>query len=67
MSDDGNARLLAKRNSTSRRTITAWSIYDTLKQCKESGTSITLKLLNPTICNVFRERQVQLNELQGKM
>lgn len=64
MSDDGNAKRLANRNSTSKSKITTWNIFEVLKQCKQRGTSINLKLLNPTISNVFRDRQNQLKELQ---
>ena len=64
MSDDGNARRLAEKNSTSKRRIIAWNIYETLKWCKERGTSITWKMLNPIISNIFRNRQEQLNTLK---
>lgn len=40
------------------------NIYDALIKCKENGTSITLKQLNPTISNVFRDRQNKLKVLQ---
>ena len=64
MSDDGNAKRLAERNSTSKQPLATWNIYETLKRCKDRGTSIRLKLLNPTIANVFRDRQDMLKELQ---
>ena len=64
MSDDGNARRLAEKNSTSKRRIITWSIYETLQWCKECGTSITWKMLNPIISNIFRNRQEQLNALK---
>ena len=64
MSNDGNARRLAEKNSTSKRRIITWSIYETLQWCKECGTSITWKMLNPIISNIFRNRQEQLNALK---
>ena len=64
MSDDGNARRLAKRHSVGKHQIVAWDIYTALTECKQRGTHITLKLLNPTIHNVFRDRQKMLHELQ---
>ena len=64
MSDDGSAKQLADRNSTSKHPITTWNVYEALMQCKERGTRITLKMLNPTISNIFRKRQDKLKKLQ---
>lgn len=64
MSDDGLAKQLADRNSTSKHPITTWNVYEALMQCKERGTRITLKMLNPTISNIFRKRQDKLKKLQ---
>lgn len=61
MSDDGGARRLAK---SFWRRPEVLNIYDALVQCKENGTSITLKQLNPTISNVFRDRQNMLTNLR---
>lgn len=62
MSDDGGARVLAKKFWTSPIVL---NVYNALLQCKERGTVITLKQLNPTITNVFRERQDKLKILQN--
>lgn len=47
------------------RRLEAMSIYDALKQCCVTKTSISLKQLNPVIHQVFRERQEKLKELQA--
>lgn len=57
MSDDGHSRTLAKALLKAPEVL---SIYEALVKCKEKGTSITLKQLNPTISNVFRERPEKL-------
>lgn len=62
MTDDGGAKRLA--NSFLRNPIVL-NVYNALLKCKEKGTSITLKQLNPTITNVFRGRQEQLKILQS--
>ena len=61
MSDDGGARRLAK---SLWRCPEVLNVYDALVKCKENGTTITLKQLNPTISNVFRDRQNMLNVLR---
>lgn len=61
MSDDGGARRLA---TSFWKRPEVLNVYDALLKCKESGTSITLKQLNPTISNVFRDRQNKLKVLQ---
>ena len=44
--------------------IVVLNVYNALVECKKSGTQISLKQLNPTITNVFRERRDKLYELQ---
>lgn len=61
MSDDGGARRLAR---AFWRCPEVLNVYDALVKCKENGTSITLKQLNPTISNVFRDRQNMLTILR---
>lgn len=62
MSDDGGARRLAKAFINK---LTALNVYQALIECKKSGTEITLKQLNATITNVFRERREQLKILRN--
>lgn len=61
MSDDGGARRLAESFINGP---VAWNVYQALVKCKERGTSITYKQLNPTITNVFRERKNMLQHLK---
>lgn len=61
MSDDGGARRLATSFWKSPEVL---NVYDALIKCKANGTSITLKQLNSTISNVFRDRQNKLKVLQ---
>lgn len=61
VSDDGGARRLALSFWTSPIVL---NIYNVLMRCKESGTEISLKQLNPTITNVFRDRQEKLKKLR---
>ena len=63
MSDDGGAKRLAKAFLKAPIVL---NVYHALLRCKERGTSITLKQLNPTITNVFRERQEQLKMLRER-
>lgn len=61
MSDDGGARRLAESLVNGPA---AWNLYQALVKCKEMGTSITYRQLNPTVTNVFRERRNMLKHLQ---
>ena len=63
MSDDGGAKRLALAFLKAPIVL---NVYSALLKCREKGTSITLKQLNPTITNVFRERQEQLRVLREK-
>lgn len=61
MSDDGGAKRLA---NSFFKSIVVLNVYNALVECKKRGTQISLKQLNPTITNVFRERRDKLYELQ---
>ena len=61
MSDDGGAKRLAKAFI---KKLNVLNVFSALMECKKRGTSITLKQLNPTITNVFRERRDMLKVLQ---
>ena len=50
--------------STSKHEIKTLSLYEALIQCKENGTEITFKQLNPIITEAFRTRQAKLNSLK---
>lgn len=61
MSDDGGAKRLARAFI---KELCVLNVFHALMECKKRGTSITLKQLNPTITNVFRERRDMLKVLQ---
>ena len=64
MSDDRLARKLATDIFLPQKPIEAKSVYRALMDGKKLGTSITLKQLNPTISNVFRNRKELLEKLR---
>lgn len=64
MSDDGMARKLATDIFLPQKPIEAKSVFRALMDGKSHGTSITLKQLNPTITNVFRNRRHLLEQLR---
>lgn len=65
MSDDRLARKLATDIFLPKKPIEAKSVFRALMDGKSRGTSITLKQLNPTITNVFRNRRDLLEQLRG--
>lgn len=64
MSDDGGSRLLAKTFFSNKHKIEVKCLYDALIQCKDQGTSLTWKAINPTVSNALRSRQDRLNTLK---
>ena len=65
MSDDRLARKLATEIFLPQKPIEAKSLFRALMDVKEKGTSITLKQLNPTISNVFRNRRDLLEQIRN--
>ena len=63
MSDDGGAKLLV---NAFLRKPQVMDVYTALMTCHENGTEITLKQLNPTIANVFRDKREKLKLLQER-
>ena len=64
ISDDGMARRLATHIFLPQKPIEAKSFFQVLMDGKTKGTSITLKQLNPTISNMFRNRKDLLEQLR---
>lgn len=64
MSDDRLARRLATDIFLPQRPIEAKSVFQALVDAKKKETSITLKELDPTISNVFRNKRKLLDELR---
>lgn len=65
MSDDGGSRLLAKNFFSSKHTINIKSLYEVLVQCKEQGTCLTWKKINPTVKNAMHSRQDKIESLRN--
>lgn len=65
MSDDSGLKYYVKKwFSSNKHSIEIVSIYEALLWCKERGTDITWKDLNPTITVIFRERRKKLEEIK---
>ncbi|MCM1256745.1 MAG: hypothetical protein NC307_02710 [Roseburia sp.] len=65
MSDDADARTLAKRFFSSKRGVAVKTLYDVLIMCKEVGTKLQWKDINPTVANAMQKRQDKVNNLKG--
>lgn len=64
MSDDADARTLAKKFFSSKREVVVKTLYDVLKMCKEKGTKLQWKDINPTVANAMQKRQDKVNSLK---
>lgn len=64
MSNDSDSKFLAKIFFSGKHTIDVKSLYDALVQCKETGTCLTWKQINPTVTNAMRSRQDKINQLK---
>lgn len=64
MSDDSGSKFLAKNFFSSKHAINIMSLYDALVQCKEQGTCLTWKNINPTVTNAMRSRQDKITFLR---
>lgn len=65
MSDDGGSRLLAKTFLSHKHTTDVMCLYDAFLQCKNQGTSLTWKDINPTVTNAMRSRQDRIETLKN--
>ncbi len=64
MSDDGHSKFLAKNYFSSKHAIEVNSLYDVLVKCKERGTELTWKDINPTVSNAMNKRQNKIESLK---
>lgn len=64
MSDDGDSKFLAKNLFSSKHAIEVDSLYDVLVKCKERGTDLTWKDINPTVSNAMHRRQDKIEKLK---
>lgn len=65
MSDDSDSKFLARAFFSRKHAIDVKSLYEALIQCKEAGTCLTWKQINPTVTNAMRSRQDQIMELKN--
>lgn len=64
MSDDGHSKFLAKNFFSRKHAIEVNSLYDVLVKCKERGTDLTWKDINPTVSNAMNKRQDKIENLK---
>lgn len=65
MSDDGDSKILAKTFFSNKYAIDVKSLYDALVQCKEQGTCLTWRAINPTVKNAMHLRQDKIFRLRS--
>lgn len=64
MSDDADARTIARNFFSSKREVIVKSLYDVFVMCKEKNTSLQWKDINPTVSNALRKRRDKIEWLQ---
>lgn len=64
MSDDADSRQLAKNFFSNKHVVEVESLYDILVMCKEKGTDLTWKDINPTVSNAMNKRQDKIEKLR---
>lgn len=64
MSDDADAKTLARNFFSGKRKVIVKSLFDALVMCKEKNTSLQWKDINPTVSNAMRKRQDKIERLQ---
>lgn len=64
MSDDADAKYLANHFFPSKSKVTVKTLFEVLVMCKENGTELKWKDINPTVTNVMRKRQDRVEQLK---
>lgn len=64
MSDDADAKMLAKNYFSSKNKVEVKSLFDVLVMCKERDTNLQWKDINPTVTNAMRKRQDKIDRLK---
>ena len=64
MSDDADAKMLAKNFFSSKKKVKVKSLFDVLIMCKERDTNLRWKDINPTVTNAMRKRQDKIGRLK---
>ncbi len=65
MSDDADARLIAKNFFSTKSRVDVRSLFEVLMICKEKNIGLQWKDINPTVCNAMQKRQDKVNKLKG--
>lgn len=64
MSDDADAKTLARNFSSSKHKVIVQTLYDVFVECRAKGTSLVWKDINVTAANAMRKRQDKLKKLK---
>lgn len=64
MSDDADARLIAKNFFSTKSRVDVRSLFEVLMICKEKNIGLQWKDINPTVCNAMQKRQDKVNRLK---
>lgn len=64
MSDDADAKVIAKSFFSTKRSVRVQSLFDVLIMCKENNTSLSWKDIKPTVTSAMRKRRDKINRLK---
>lgn len=64
MSDDADARMLVRNFFSNKRILEVKTLFDAFIMCKEKGTELKWKDINPTVTNAMRKRNEKLMKLK---
>lgn len=64
MSDDRDSRHLAENFFSHKHAVKVESLYDVLVMCKEKGTGLTWKDINPTVTRAMNKTQDKIEKLK---
>lgn len=65
MSDDADAKVLARNFFSSKKAVDVKSLYEALIMCKERNTELKWKDINPTVTNSMNKRQDRIKALKA--
>lgn len=64
MSDDADARLLAKKFFSGKSGVEVRTLFDAFFMCKEKDTALRWKDISPTVTNAMQKRQDKVSKLR---
>lgn len=64
MSDDADAKLIAKNYFTDKKRVDVQSLFEVLMICKEKNIGIQWEDINSTVCNAMQKRQDKVKKLK---